>query len=374
MPPEVAPVATQPNRSSAGHVEATLAQPLPDATPSSRDPIPPATPAPSQTTPQALSIPERLLAGIDSPRPFAQWQPGSRVLYSLELQIGNETLQRYILLESRSDVLPDGTVVRINEPDRPPPVDKACIQVSDADDKGGELIATTHDFDTTVDFDSGEHKALRRSSPSVLVRVAVYDETGTLIGCNHALLPEAFVRKGMCRAIETAVRYRKERASEPSASGGRVVDDSSIVPGFIDELVDGFAALSGCGRTIASTPVLNKLARRIVPPGSVVQTLLRGRLDVNFAANFAEATPTTPHPAGAFRLPGAYHLPITIRLNGEDLMHCAVDAVPPDPPLHMSAGILTFVGARVDDPSLRFELHLLAARHPSPQMSQEEAP
>ena len=48
------------------------------------------------------------------------------------------------------------------------------------------------------------------------------------------------------------------------------------------------------------------------------------------------------------------------------MLQSRISVASPDSPLDLCAGVIAFEGADVDDPSRRFQMHLIAARRPTP--------
>jgi hypothetical protein len=293
----------------------------------------------------------RLVAGFDPPRPSDSWKIGAESLFAVRIEGRGETQIRFIHLRVHSQPLLGVKYLRINAP---PHAERSAefFDVHDASQKAGQLPVQEWTSSASISLAGQGQEAMTSytiKSDSIVFWMALYDETGKRLMTNYSLLPEANLRKGLVKYCEWAGTL------DPAGSNAVAPTPDQLVWTF-----EAQASLISFGRVVNASAVAEPLLKRILPRSKQFGIWLFGRPKIGFEIGRPEReSRNLPALAGGR---AAWQLPLDIMMNDEPLLRCRLTATSPDEPLNMCAGVAAFEGFLINDPSRRFQMHLIAAR------------
>ncbi|MCK6482776.1 MAG: hypothetical protein L6R00_01400 [Phycisphaerae bacterium] len=299
-----------------------------------------------------------ILDGFDAATNFDAWRVGDQVLFGVRLDDNARRHTWFIRVELKTGLVTRGTKVTVMKAGELPPADAGSdaglfVSLSPADgtsDAGRTFTAPAWSFEFAATDADGRRRSVNRSNESIFVAIHVYDEHGRLIETAHAFLPEADLRGGLHRACRMAT------ASQPAA--GAPLSDEQFAA-----MVDAFAAMYAFTGVMTRTRNLEPIVWSVLPLPSIFSIILSGgRVQLGFDAGFEKAIVETRRFPGAGRGQSVYRVPVTMSINRIAAAACQMVLAPPDPPLHLCAGVVAVEGSRIDDPARRFLIQLLAAR------------
>jgi hypothetical protein len=306
----------------------------------------------------------QILSGFDPPDPSGQWRIGDRILLGFEIDRGGGRTVRFVLIELKSGLLPQGSdVFVIAAKDVPPPDAQPAesvtagsrpksvyVRLAEGDDPAlvGRLPARVWGLELTMTEKGVEKESFHRDSDAVLLAVYVFDEAGSKLQVAGTLAPEAYLRGGLFASCDL---MRREHA-------GEAVNQAALKNAFANLLL----SLFGLGEVIRETPPLARVIRPVLPAPPLWALLFPPKPDIsigNQERDFKEDERPLPALAGGRR---AYLLPLTLSISKQPVIGCVLSVTDPSPPLHLCAGVVGVDGAQVQDPSCKFTMRLLAAR------------
>jgi hypothetical protein len=297
---------------------------------------------------------EKILKGIDAPQKSDHWQVGAQVLYSIRIEGRGEVLTRLVHLRLASLPLEGVKTVRIN-PTSPPADSKEVFDIHDPVEGKYDLAVPDWSYKATMSFrgtgpQTGTANAVQ--SGSIVVWMALYDESAKRLKAHYSLLPEANLRKGLAHYSEWATQID---SSDSTAQ--------SLTPEQISSIYEAQAAFSSFGAVIRVSPVAEPLVKRILSRSTLLGIWLFGMPRMGFKLGRPEKE-TRPLPA-LMNDRAAWQLPLLITGDDKPMLQSRISVASPDSPLDLCAGVIAFEGTDVDDPSRRFQMHLIAARRPA---------
>jgi len=310
----------------------------------------------------------QILSGFDQPDPAGAWRIGDRLLLGVQVDKDGRKTVHFVLLQLKSGALPRGADVFIIGPkDTPPPEAQPAdaagsasapksiyLRLAEGDDPAliGRLPGRLWGLEVTMRVKGGQEESFPRDSGGVFLAVEVFDENGRKIKTAGTLAPETYLRGGFFAACDLLRRK----------GAGEAVDQAVLVSAYANIM----PALYGLGEVIRETPPLARVVQPIIPSPPFWALLIPGGLSYSFkimAPNPQEDRRPLPALDGGRR---AYLLPVMIDINGEPAIQCVLSVTDPLPPVELCAGVVGIDGARVSDPSCKFNVRLLAARRGPP--------
>lgn len=311
----------------------------------------------------AFSPGAAILNGFDAPSGFDAWRIGDQALFGVRLDDGATRRTWFIRVELKTGVVARGTKVTALKAGEAPPADAGrdaglFVWLSPADgtsEAGKTFSAPAWSFEFAATDADGRRRSVNRQNESIFVAIHVYDEQGRLIETAHAFLPEADLRGGLHRACRVAT------ASQPAA--GVPLSDEQFAA-----MVDAFAAMYAFTGVLTRTRNLEPIVWAVLPLPSIFSIILSGgRVQLGFDAGFEKSVGETRRFPGAGKGQSVFRVPVTLSINRVPAAACQMALAPPDPPLHLCAGVVAVEGTRIGDSARRFLIQLLAARRGAAQ-------
>lgn len=310
-------------------------------------------PAATWLNDSVISTGHKILSGYDSDANNNSLLIGTQVLYAVRTEHGMQKTVRYVLARLVETSLHGVSGIRIN-PTAPAPTDRKVLDYQDESQESYELEVKP--WRGTIDISFGDDEQRTRQaygvqSESILARMSMYDADGREIGARYAILPEAYLKKGLIDFCEWSSQMS---TSQPDAR--------PPTPTEIGLILDAHCALLSFGRVIGSSPILQPIVSVVIPRFSMLLALFsRPRFDLRIGTS-SSASPELP---GMQKYGPACQVTLDILLNNNPTVASRLVVVRPAGPLKLCAGVAAFEGYRIDRPSRRFSMYLLAARQPA---------
>lgn len=208
-------------------------------------------------------------------------------------------------------------------------------------EKAAPDVMILHRFDL-----SGREVAIGTSS--VGVRATVHDREGRVVQSSTSSVGEAFLRAGSLEACDLvgARGWRTGTAAQPTDA------EASI-------LVRGVMGMYQLFGVLRENEALGPLLLQVVRRPSLLSIIANGGVTLQLEARLEEAVQVDPTPFGA---PRAMRYPVRILANGTLALEAAFFVVAPQPPNHLSAGVVAIDAWHPDEPERRFTMRLLGGR------------
>jgi hypothetical protein len=300
-----------------------------------------------------------ILAGFDRASTDAPWRLGDRVLFGLSLEHDAEVFVRFVELELRSEVVPEGGT--------------AVGEARYGADPAVRPFSLKPDREP-VTFHAVDEKRTIAPGPWVVAAATVYGAAGERLETELIALPEAALRRGFHEAASraTAVRRDTRRRMNGVAEGTPEYREAIRMDQerLVDPLSDVVGATFGFLEIFKSSPALESLRSRAV--AEVVETPgffsvvfgagVAGRVEVNIDAIFSSERRMPADAAESASLV----MPLDFYLNDEPALKCRLYVKPTASPLHLAAGVASLEASHPKKPGRRLDVRLLAARRGPP--------
>lgn len=249
------------------------------------------------------------------------WHAGDSALFALELHQGTE-VRRWLLQ------------VRVLDP--------LLQDISD-----GEPEPQTLSYTVNVS-DLGERTY---TSTMMRLQVSVSDAAGQELGQSSPRVPRDFLARGFvdaCRAMEQA---------EPAGADA----EAALRRARIEYAAESMQSLVTLLGIVARDDTLSDILWQVVRRPSLLSVLWHFGVSISLQPRFREAIRAAALPPHLPDLAPSWVVPFTLTINGAPALYADLLVTAPDPPLHLSGGILGVSARHPDDPARRFSLLLLAA-------------
>lgn len=207
--------------------------------------------------------------------------------------------------------------------------------------------AAAPDLMTVHRFDLNGREVLIGTA-SVGLRATVHDREGRVVQSSTSFVGDAFLRAGSLEACDLvrASGWRTGTVAQPTDA------EASI-------LVRGVMGMYQLFGVLRENEALGPLLLRVVRRPSILSIVTNGGVTLLLEARLEEAVQVDPTPFGA---PRAMRYPVRILANGTLALEAAFFVVAPQPPNHLSAGVVAIDAWHPDEPERRFTMRLLGGR------------
>lgn len=307
---------------------------------------------------------ERILSGFDAFEDSDSWRIGDRILFGMRMIDGDESMVKFVLVELLADKLPAEAVCDV---DKSRADDLPVISIGDALHvvrDASEPVARGYSrekpanwtFKAKLKDDQGQTRSINVESLNAFLRLSIFDGDARREGTYYTFGPETFLREGLIEyVLFTKPLYAK------LAKGGKI-PMSAFTDEQLERMLRAAASVFALGRTLWFAPQLTTIMKRMVAMPPIWSIVLN--LGVRFSVDVlsAEAVDAATERPGLTDVRGAQRVPIVIKLNDSPALRVEMTAIPPRPPVHLSAGIVSLRATHLEHSEKRLSAQLLAAR------------
>lgn len=300
---------------------------------------PPPTTPPDPATAAGLVLAEFAAAkvGFDERCDDAAWDGADEVVFALRLKKGDTVHHWLLTLEV---VLGEQLIARV--------------------DDGGEAKLElwenkTWTYQTTAHGITSDHTVCSRMLP---ILVTVRDQAGTELTTSLIRLPCQLLGRGLLPAVEASLAH----AARSTAPAEPVTAD-------VQPVVEAMIAVMSLFHVVQEDDALADYFWQVVEKPSLWSVVTGLGVKATMSMPFEQSLPATRLPANLPPSEPAYVVPLRIDVNGSPALLADVVAVDARRPYALCGGMVAAVARHPSDPTVTFELQLIAAHCGRPQQA-----
>lgn len=269
-----------------------------------------------------------LLHEFDTRRGDTEWQEGDSVLFGLRLRKGEDThrwlLRLAVVGEKISGYLDTDTDVAILE------------------ERRWSYTAIIGDDKQQIPIESGMR----------LIGVSVHDEHGKQLGTSLVKLPADLMSRGLLPGIECALAHQN--------AGGDF--QSFATAADVRPMAEGLISLIALLDVVQNDSVLEDYFWQVVQKPSIWSVIAEFGVRATLTASLEKSVPVPNLPLHLPPTERAFAMPLRVDVNDNPALLADVIAVSAQRPFGLCGGIVAASARHPTDPSLTFDVQLLAAR------------
>lgn len=322
--------------------------------------------------PQEFPGAARLLRGFDAPVDAGEWHIDDRVLFGLRLRKGDEVHRWLLQLDVALAREPAQSSFRRRLAAATSDQQRQLVQAG-MDSWEGNFKRRSWPYTVTTADGTVEHIA---SSAMLMVAVSVYEADGTQIGRSLVSLPAELLGKGVLRAADLATAAASAGGRPAQARGvirdadpaGRPAaaddDDGDAAGSSLRPQVEAIVAMLSLLRVVQEDDVLAGYFWQVIEKPGLWSVLTHLGVKASIQVAFERSVEADGMPAHLPALGRAVVVPMRIDVNGSPALYADVLATDARRPFALCGGMVQASAHHPNDPSLQFDLALLAARLP----------